>query len=84
MRKKGAWFLGQSVAAALMAGCSQQTLNSAQHDAQHDVAVVNQATQKAAKEAQPQIKIASLGARVTAALQAAGIQASAWTRGRTG
>ena len=57
----------------LLAGCSQQTLNSAQHDAQHDVGVVNQAAQQAAREAQPQLKKAGLGARVTAALQAADV-----------
>ena len=57
--------------AALLAGCSQQTINSANQDANHDVAVVSQAAQKAVKDAQPDARKAAIGARVTAALEAA-------------
>ncbi len=60
-------------AAVLLAGCSQQTISSASHDAHHDVAVVGQAAHRAVKEAQPQVRKAALGARVTAALAAANL-----------
>ena len=74
MRPTRSWIVvGLGGAAALLAGCSQQTLDSAQHDAQRDVSVVNQQAQKAAREARPQLQKAGLGARVTAALQAADV-----------
>ena len=57
----------------LLTGCSQQTLNSAGQDAQKDAAIVNRETQRAAKNAQPQLNKLRLGARVTAALQSADI-----------
>lgn len=72
MKKVPGWmlFLGGAV---LLTGCSQQTINSAQHDAQHDAAVVNHEANKAVQEAKPQLKKADLGARVTAALGVANI-----------
>ena len=73
MRQMGARFLGLGGALALLGGCSQQTINSAQHDVQHDAAAVTQAAQKAALQAQPQLHKAGMGARVTAALQAADV-----------
>ncbi len=65
--------IGPILGAALLAGCSQQTINSASHDAHHDVAVVGQAAHQVAKHVQPQVRKAALGARVTAALAAAGL-----------
>lgn len=55
-------------------GCSQQTINSAGHDATNDIQKLNQAANKAAAEAKPQLQKVDLGTRVTAALQAADIQ----------
>ncbi|MBV9849460.1 MAG: BON domain-containing protein [Armatimonadetes bacterium] len=72
MRKTTVWLLCLGGAAAL-AGCSQQTLSSAQHDVQHDITVANQAAKKAAAAARPQLKKAGLGAQVAAALQAADV-----------
>jgi osmotically-inducible protein OsmY len=57
----------------LLAGCSQQTLSSAGHDAQNDATIVSRETQRAARNAQPQVAKLRLGARVTAALEAADI-----------
>jgi len=54
----------------LLAGCSQQTLSSAGHDAQNDATIVSRETQRAARNAQPQVAKLRLGARVTAALEA--------------
>lgn len=62
-----------------LAGCSQQTLNSAQKDTEHNVAVVNKTADQIAKQAKPQLdKLnrevkpqldkAGLGAKVQAAL----------------
>lgn len=59
--------------AAALAGCSQQTLDSAQHDAQHDAAAVNQQAQQAERQARPQIDKMKLQSRVTAALAAANL-----------
>ncbi len=70
--------------ALILTGCSQQTINSATHDAQHDVAVVDKAAQKAAGDAKPQLKKLDLGARVQTALVAAhihGIRVDADTNG---
>ena len=77
-------FLALLTTALSLAGCSQQTLDSAQHDAQQDAAVVNRETQRAAKNAKPQLSKLHLGARVTAALQSAdihGIRVDADTNG---
>ena len=51
------------ILALALCGCSQQTLQSAQNDAQHNVHAVQ-------KEAGPQLKKLDLGARVTAAITA--------------
>ncbi len=56
-----------------LAGCSQQTLNSAQNDANHDVAVVSQKANQAAQQAKPQLDKLDLQTRVTAALAAANL-----------
>lgn len=58
---------------AALSGCSQQTLQSAQHDTQRNLAA-----------AQPQLAKLELGTRVTAALQAAnvhGVRVDAGTNG---
>ncbi len=64
------------MAAGLMAaltGCSQQTLSSAQNDANHDIAVVNQKASQAAQQAKPQMDKLDLQTRVTTALAAANL-----------
>lgn len=64
----------------LWTGCSQQTINSANKDASHDISVagnvvkkigdeVKPAVKKLDAEAKPQVDKLDLGARVTAALQ---------------
>ena len=63
-------FLGLS---AILTGCSQQTLSSAGSDARHDAAVVSRETQRAGKNARPQMDKLSLQTRVTAALTAANL-----------
>lgn len=66
-------------AVAALTGCSRQTINSAQHDANHDVAVLNQQANQLAQKAKPQVdKLnrevkpqldkAGLGAKVTTAI----------------
>lgn len=59
--------------AICLTGCSQQTLNSAQKDAQHDAVIVNRETQRAAKNAKPQLDNLGLQTRVTTALTAANL-----------
>lgn len=54
-----------------ISGCSQQTLNSAQNDANRDIAVVNQKANQAAQQAKPQLDKLDMETRVTAALAAA-------------
>ena len=54
----------------LSAGCSQSTINGAEHDTQHNAAVVQHAADQAVKDAKPQLDKLGLGARVTAAIQA--------------
>lgn len=56
------------VAGALACGCSQQTVNSAQNDTKHNIAVVDQQAKKLAEDAKPQLDKLDYGARVTAAL----------------
>jgi osmotically-inducible protein OsmY len=59
-----------AIAAALLAaGCSQQTISSAQQDVKHDVAVVDQKANQAAQDVRPQASKLDVGARVTTALQ---------------
>ena len=74
MKTAKTWLLGIGAMAALLAGCSQQTLNSAQHDVQNDATVVNRETRRAERKARPQVSKFRMGARVTAALQAADVQ----------
>jgi osmotically-inducible protein OsmY len=58
------------VAAVLSAGCSQQTIQSARKDTQHNIAVVDQQAKKLSDEAKPEVDKLDLGARVSAALAA--------------
>lgn len=60
-------------AAPVLAGCSQQTLDSAGHDARNDAAAVSQKAKEAEKQARPQVAKLRMGARVTAALEAADV-----------
>ena len=66
-----------------LVGCSQQTISSAQHDAQHDAAVVNQQAQKAERQAQPQVDKLKLQSRVTTALAAANLPTTIHVRADT-
>jgi len=66
--------------AALLSGCSQQTLDSAQHDAQHNAAVLNQQAQEAERQARPQVDKLRLQSRVTAALTAANLSPAVHVR----
>ena len=52
----------------LLAGCSQQTLNSANNDVQNDAKVVQREAKRAERKVDPQVKSLDLGARVTAAV----------------
>lgn len=56
-----------------LAGCSQQTLDSAKNDAQHNAAAVNQQARLAERQARPQIDKLKLQSRVTTALAAANL-----------
>ena len=56
--------------ALLLASCSQQTINSANNDANHDAAAVHQAVSNAAQQAKPKLDAAGLGLRVTTAIAA--------------
>ena len=55
---------------AFCAGCSQQTINSAEKDTIHNIAVVDQKAAKAQKELKPKLSELDEGARVTAAISA--------------
>ncbi len=61
----GLWMAG--------AGCSQQTLDSAKSDAQHNASAVHDQAQKAERQARPQIDRLKLQSRVSAALAAANL-----------
>ena len=65
---------------AALAGCSQQTLNSAQNDANHNAAVINQKAQEAEKQARPQLDKLGMQSRVTAALTAANLPTTVHVR----
>ena len=54
----------------MLAGCSQETLDSASRDVKKDAAIVDRETQRAERKARPQLQKLGLGARVTAALKA--------------
>jgi osmotically-inducible protein OsmY len=51
-------------------GCSQRTINSANEDAQHDISVVGQKADQAARRVKPDLKKLDKGASVTAAITA--------------
>ncbi len=55
-------------AALLGTGCSQQTIDSANHDAQHDINVADQKAKQLADTAKPQLKKLDTAAPVTAAI----------------
>ncbi|MEO7716424.1 MAG: BON domain-containing protein [Capsulimonas sp.] len=57
-------------AGLLGAGCSQSTINGVEHDTKNNAAIVQHEADKALKTAKPQLDKLSLGARVTAAIQA--------------
>jgi osmotically-inducible protein OsmY len=52
-----------------VAGCSQQTIESAASDAQRNAAVVEREAKRAERKARPQLGKLDRGARVTAALK---------------
>jgi len=56
-----------------LGGCSQQTLDSAKNDAQHNAAAVNQQAQHTERQARPQLDKLKLQSRVTTALAAANL-----------
>jgi osmotically-inducible protein OsmY len=62
--------LSLALAGLALAGCSQRTINSAQKDTEHNVAVVNKKADELAKQAKPELNKLDLGARVTAAIAA--------------
>lgn len=68
LQRAAVFFL--ALAGLSLAGCSQQTLNSAQKDTAHNVAVVNKKADELAKQAKPELNKLDLGARVTAAIAA--------------
>ena len=49
-------------------GCSQQTIDSANHDAQHNINVADQTAKELADAAKPQLKKLDVAAPVTAAI----------------
>jgi osmotically-inducible protein OsmY len=54
----------------LLAGCSQQTVQSATHDMSKDIQAANQDVNNLGAKAQPTLNKLDIGARVTAALRA--------------
>ena len=67
-----------------LAGCSQQTLDSAKNDAQHNAAAVNQQAQQAEQQARPQLDKFKMQSRVTTALAAANLPTSIHVRADAG
>jgi uncharacterized protein (UPF0212 family) len=63
-------FAAAAVLGLTLCGCSQQTINSAKDDANHDIAVANQKADQVAADAKPDLAKLDLGARVSAALAA--------------
>jgi len=55
-------------AGALACGCSQKTIDSAQNDTKHNIAVVDKQAKKLAEDAKPQVQKLDYGARVTTAI----------------
>ena len=64
------YVLQVAAAAVFLTGCSQQTITSANNDADRNVKAVGQTLDQAAKEAKPKLDSLDLGARVTTAIQA--------------
>lgn len=58
---------------AALGGCSQQTLDSAQHDAQHDTVVLSQKAQQTEQQARPQFDKFEMQSQVTTALTVANL-----------
>jgi osmotically-inducible protein OsmY len=54
----------------LLAGCSQQTIESATRDTARNVQVVEREAKRAERKARPQLNMLKMGARVTTALKA--------------
>ena len=69
---------------AALPGCSQQTLSSAQNDANHNAAVVSQKAQEAEKKARPEFAKADLQGRVQAALVVAHLPSTVHVRADAG
>jgi len=68
MRRHGTW--GMLALAGATLGCSQQTIDSATHDAARDAQIAAREVERARKKAEPQLKQLEIGARVTAARKA--------------
>ena len=76
-----------AVAALLLAalpGCSQQTLNSAQSDANYNAAVISRKAQEAEKRARPEFAKADLQGRVQTALAVAHLPSTVHVRADAG
>jgi len=72
MRNKSALAVSALIGLGMVCGgCSQQTLDSAKSDAQHNASAVNDQAQKSERQARPQIDKLKLQSRVSAALAAA-------------
>ena len=72
------------VLGAALTGCSQQTLDSARHDTEHNAAAVNQQAQQAERKARPQFDKLNLQTRVSAALSAANLPSTIHVRADAG
>jgi osmotically-inducible protein OsmY len=69
--KSAAWVVPAAfLLAVAVAGCSQQTISSANSDANHDIAVANQKANQAVQKVKPALASLDLGTRVTAAIEA--------------
>jgi osmotically-inducible protein OsmY len=68
MRNTGQILLALAAALLLGAGCSQKTLNSADQDTQHNVAVVDQKAKQIGDSIKPDVKKLDVAAPVTAAI----------------
>ncbi len=70
MRLARIYAASAAMLALLAAGCSQQTINSANKDVDRDIKVAEQQADKLAAQAKPGLQKLDTGARVTAALKA--------------
>ena len=68
---------------AFLTGCSQETLNSAQHDVQRNAVVVTRKAHQAEQQARPQLDKLKLQSRVTTALAAASLPTTIHVRADT-